>query len=96
MIGADKFFSFLEPPCSLQNNISPMIWQLFGLIQIEAGILIWVPKFRKYIAGFFAAYMLIFTLIHLWNNTYDVGGSVFMAILLLLLVWNPSFIRGKK
>lgn len=96
MIGADKFFLFLEPPCSLQDNLSPIIWRIFGVLQIIAGILIWIPRLRKYVAGFFAGFMVIFTVIHLLNGTYDIGGSVFMAILLSLLVWNPGFIRGKK
>jgi uncharacterized membrane protein YphA (DoxX/SURF4 family) len=96
MVGADKFLSFLEPPCSLMGSISPTIWNLLGVLQISAGILIWLPKFRKYVAGFFAVFMLVFTLIHLMKNTYDIGGSAFMAFLLALIVWNPGFLKGKN
>lgn len=95
MIGADKFLSFLEPPCSLEANISPIIWQVLGVLQLAAGILIWQPKFRKHIAGFFAVFMLVFSSIHLSQQTYDIGGAAFMAVLLGLLAWNPSFLRGK-
>jgi len=94
MVGFDKFFSFLEPPCSLMGSIAPIVWQIFGVLQIAAGILIWLPKFRKYVAGFFAIFMLTFTIIHLLNGTYDVGGSAFMAILLGLLAWNPNFLKS--
>ena len=96
MIGADKFFSFLEPPCSLMGEIPSIIWKVLGVLQLAAGILIWLPKLRKYIAGFFFVFMLVFTIVHLVEGTYDIGGSVFMAVLLGLLVWNPGFLRGKK
>lgn len=95
-IGADKFLSFLEPPCSMESSISPMVWRGLGVLQIISGILIWLPKYRKYVAGFFAVFMVIFTIVHLVNNTYDIGGSAFMAVLLALLAWNPSFIKGKS
>jgi len=95
-IGADKFLNFLEPPCSMMNNISPIVWKIFGVMQLSAGILIWLPKFRKYVAVFFAAFMIVFTIIHLANSTYDIGGSAFLAVILGLLAWNPSFLSGKQ
>lgn len=96
MIGFDKFYPFMEPPCSLMDNISPVVWKVFGVLQLSAGILIWVPAFKKYIAGFFMVFMLIFTIYHLIENTYDIGGAVFMTLMLGILVWDPSFLRGKK
>lgn len=96
MVGADKFLMFLEPPCSLMGSISPIIWKGLGVLQILGGVLIWLPQFRKYVIGFFFVFMLAFTIVHLTQGTSDVGGSVFMAILLGLLIWNPSFIRSKK
>ncbi len=93
-IGADKFLNFLEPPCSMMDHISPFIWMLFGVTQIIAGILIWFPKFKKPVATFFTVFMLTFSIVHLINNTYDIGGSVFMAVLLGLLAWNPTFLKG--
>ena len=96
MIGADKFLFFLEPPCSLMNSIPTIAWKILGVMQLAAGVLIWLPKYRKHIAGFFVIFMLVFTIVHLINNTYDVGGAVSMAVLLGLLTWNPTFIRGKK
>lgn len=87
MIGADKFFPFLEPPCTLANSISPIIWKILGVLQLAGGILIWIPKFQKYVAGFFIVFMLFFTIVHLTRNTYDVGGSIFIAFLLGLLIW---------
>ncbi len=96
MIGVDKFLAFMEPPCSLESEISPMVWKALGVLQLASGILIWIPKYRKHVAGFFAVFMVVFTIVHLIENTYDVGGAVFMAVLLGLLVWNPGFIRGKK
>lgn len=96
MIGADKFFAFLEPPCSLMGNISTTVWSILGASQIVAGVLIWMPKYRKYVAGFFAVFMLIFTVIHLIQNTSDFGGSLIMGLMLALIAWNPKFIRGKN
>jgi len=96
MVGADKFLSFLEPPCSLMSNISPVVWKSFGVLQLAAGILIWVPKFRKYVAVFFMVFMVVFTIYHLTKSTYDIGGSTFMAVMLGLLVWNPGFLRKKN
>ena len=96
MIGADKFFAFLEPPCSLEDSISPIVWKVLGALQVVSGILIWLPKFRKYVAGFFFVFMLIFTAVHIVNNTYDIGGSVFMAGMLGLIIWNPDFLNWPK
>jgi len=62
MIGADKFLLFLEPPCSLMSSIPPTIWKMLGVLQLIAGV-------------FFAVFMLVFTIIHLINDTYDIGGS---------------------
>ena len=96
MVGADKFLLFLEPPCSLMNSISPIVWKLLGVLQLAGGVLIWLPKFRKYVTGFFFVFMLFFTIVHLVNNTYDIGGAVSMAILLGILFWNPDFLNGKR
>lgn len=92
MIGADKFLAFLEPPCSLANSISPIAWNVLGVSQLISGILIWSPKYRKHIAGFFAVFMVVFSIVHLTQSTYDFGGAAFMAVLLGLLAWNPSFL----
>ena len=96
MIGADKFLAFLEPPCSLMDSVSPLVWKIFGVLQIAAGILLWFPKFTRYVAGFFFAYMVFFSIVHLTQNTTDIGGAVFMAVLLGILVWDPAFLRAKK
>ncbi len=96
MIGLDKFFNFLQPPCSLEDSISPSVWLVFGVLQIAAGVLIWIPKYRKSVAGFFFVFMVIFTIVHLIDQTYDIGGSTSMAVLLGLLLWNPGFLGGKK
>lgn len=96
MIGADKFLSFLEPPCTLEANISPTVWQILGVLQLASGILIWLPKFRKHVAGFFAVFMVVFTIVHLSQGTRDIGGAASMALLLSLLAWNPSFLGGKE
>ncbi len=95
MIGADKFLSFLEPPCSMETSISPIVWKGLGMFQLVAGILLWIPKYRKPIASFFAGFMFFFTIVHLFNNTYDIGGAASMAVLLGLLVWNPGFMGDK-
>lgn len=92
MVGADKFLAFLEPPCSLMESIPAAIWKVLGVLQLVAGILIWSPKYRKYVAGFFTVFMLFFTIVHLTQGTTDVGGAAFMAVLLGLLVWNPGFL----
>ena len=93
LVGVDKFVGFMEPPCSLMNRFSPGVWKLLGGLQCAAGIFIWVPKFRKYVSGAFAIFMLVIIIFHLTENTYDIGGAVFMAILLGLLAWNPGFLR---
>ncbi len=93
MIGADKFFSFLEPPCSLEENIPATIWILFGLLQVASGVLIWSPRFKKHIAGFWAVFMVVFIIVHLVMQTYDIGGAIFMAVLLGILVWDPPFLK---
>lgn len=90
MVGLDKFLSFLEPPCSLENHISPMVWRGLGVLQFASGILIWLPRIRKQVAGFWVVFMLIFTIMHLTQQTYDIGGSTFMAILLAVIVWKEG------
>lgn len=95
-IGADKFLNFLEPPCSMMDSISPIVWKILGVLQLVAGIIIWLPKWRKPVAGFFTVFMLVFTIVHLVNGTYDIGGAASMAVLLALLAWNPDFMDGKK
>ena len=96
MIGIDKFFSYMEPPCSLEDSIPSIVWTLLGGLQLIAGVLIWMPKYRKYVAGFFFVFMVVFTIVHLIEQTYDIGGSIFMAVLLGLLVWDPTFLKGKN
>lgn len=96
MIGTDKFLAFLDPPCSLMSTISPAIWKGLGVLQLAAGVLIWLPRFSKYVIGFFFVFMLFFAAVHLTQRTYDVGGAVFMALLLGLLLWNPGFMQVKK
>lgn len=96
MIGFDKFYAFLEPPCTLQASIDPSDWKIFGIMQVAAGILIWFPQIRRYVAGFFTIFMLVFTVYHLSAGTSDIAGAIFMAVLLGLLTWNPQFINGKK
>jgi len=90
MIGADKFLHYLEPPCSLMDEINPLVWKVFGVLQLLTGILIWLPNWRKRLSLFFASFMLTFTVIHLLKGTSDVGGSAFMAVLLGLITWNPK------
>lgn len=96
MIGADKFLSFLQPPCSLESSIPSVIWSILGVLQIASAILLWLPKYRKHVAGFFSVFMLVFTLVHLSQGTYDIGGSAFMSLLLGLITWNPSFLSGRS
>ena len=95
MIGFDKFNPFMDPPCSLRENISPTLWKVLGGLQLTAGILIWFSNLRKYVAGFFVIILLFFTLYHIKENTYDIGGSIFMLVLLGILLWNPTFLQGK-
>jgi len=96
MIGADKFLSFIEPPCSLQDDISPIVWRIIGVLQMAAGILLWLPKFRKFVVGFFFIFMIVFIGVHLSQGTKDIGGAAFMAVLLGVLVWNPPFLNDKN
>jgi hypothetical protein len=95
MIGLDKFFNFMDPPCSLQDSIPPLVWKGLGAFQLASAFLLWMPKYRKLVAGFFCVFMIIFSIVHLTQNTYDIGGAAFMAILLGLLVWNPDFLHKK-
>jgi len=44
MVVADKFLFFLEPPCSMMDSISPMVWKALGVLQIAAGVIIWLPQ----------------------------------------------------
>lgn len=94
-IGLDKFLNFLEPPCSIMGSIPTTIWKGLGVIQIAGGILILIPKLRRPVASFFFCFMLFFTVFHIINSTYDIGGSAFMAGLLAVLVWNPGFLGAK-
>jgi len=96
LIGLDKFFSFMEPSCSLMDSVPVLVWKILGIIQLVSGILIWLPKYRRYVAGFFCVFMIVFILVHLAQQTYDIGGAAFMAVLLGLLVWEPKFMVGKK
>ena len=96
MIGSDKFLGFLQPPCSLESSISPLIWRVLGVFQFMSGVLLWLPKYAQHVAGFWAVFMLVFTTVHVTQGTYDIGGSFFLAVLLGLLVWSPKFIAGGK
>jgi len=93
MIGLDKFFEFLQPPCSLNDKVSLIAWKAIGVAQIISGVLIWKHPYRKYIVGFFFVFMIVFSMIHLSQNTHDIGGSTFMAVMLGLLLWHPPFLR---
>jgi uncharacterized membrane protein YphA (DoxX/SURF4 family) len=78
------------------DGISNSVWMFLGVLTIVGGILIWVSALRKYVAGFLIIYMLFYTGVHISKATYDIGGAIFMTVLLGLLLWNPSFIRGKE
>ncbi len=93
-VGADKFGIFIDPPCSLMGEIPILLWHGIGILQMAAGILIWFSTYRKYITGFFLIFILVFSTVHISQNTFDIGGALFMATLLGLLVWNPRFING--
>jgi hypothetical protein len=95
LIGIDKFMSILEAGCSLQHEIPGPVWKVLGVIQLFSAFLIWSSKYRKYIAGFFFVFMLIFIAVHLSQQTYDIGGAALMAVLLGVLVWNPSFLSAR-
>ncbi len=95
MIGVDKFLGFLEPPCTVMEDIPVGIWKAIGVVQVIAAFLIWQPKFRRSIAGIFLALMIFFIVKHLMSDTTDIGGAVFMGVLCALLLWSPSFLRGK-
>ena len=95
MIGADKFLNFLEPPCSLMGSVPPLVWSVLGVLQIITGVLLWMPKYRKYLAGFWMVFMFIFTVVHLSQSTTDYRGALIMGVILGLLVWNPNFIKSK-
>lgn len=96
LVGVDKFLNFMEPPCSLMDTINPTMWKVLGVIQIAGAILTWLPKYRKTVATFFLGFMSFFTVYHLINGTYDIGGSVFMMVLSGLIAYDPEFLRGKK
>lgn len=95
MIGADKFLNFLEPPCSLSEAIPYWLWMFFGVLQLAAAVLIWLPGYRRAVALFFMLFMAFFTLVHLSQGQTDIGGSSFMAVLLALIAWNPRFLGGR-
>ena len=95
MIGFDKFLNYLEPPCSLESSIPALLWKILGALQIVSGVLIWQSNYRKHIAGFWSVFMIIFTLVHLSQGQSDIGGALFMAALLGILIWNPDFL-GKR
>lgn len=85
MIGFDKIFGYLQPPCSLQHLIPTAILTVLGLLQVISGILLWFPAYRKHIAGFWAVSMVVFSVVHIGQSTYDIGGSAFMAFLLVII-----------
>jgi tryptophan-rich sensory protein len=89
------FLNFMKPPCSLMDEIHLVLWKVLGILQLISGVLIWRPKYTKYVSGIFFVFMLIFTIVHLVYNTYDIGGALFKVLLLGLLTWNPEFIRKK-
>ena len=47
MVGFDKFFAFIDPQCSLKDNIPTSLWKLLGGLQIAAGILIFEAKRQR-------------------------------------------------
>ncbi len=93
IIGADKFLHFIEPPCSLMSAIHPIIWKSIGIVQIIAGVLIWAPKYERFIVGFFCVFKGVFSLVHLSLGTYDVAGSLFLFALLAVLIWKPEVLK---
>jgi len=77
------------------GSVPPAVWKGLGVLQLAGGVLIWLPKIRRLVAGFFVLFMLFFIVVHLVYGTYDVGGAASIAVLLGLVVWNPSFLSGK-
>ena len=89
MIGVDKFFGFLQPACTLQSDINPIVWKAIGIIQISFGILAWNIKWRKSVAWMILGLMIYFSIRHLTAGTNDIGGAVFMGVLAIMIIWNP-------
>ncbi len=91
MIGVDKFMAFLTP-CNIMASIPTTLWHIIGVLQIAAAFLIWLPRFRKIVAGFFLCLMIYFIVRHLMEGTYDIGGAVFLGLICGLLLRNGKTI----
>jgi len=96
VLAADKFLHFLKPPCSLEETFSQNVWMMIGYVYIAAASLLWHKKIGKRVAIIFAVVMIAFSIWHLVNDTYDIGGALFMALLLGLIAWKPEFLTRQK
>lgn len=88
MIGLDKFLVFLEQ-CSLFSSINPTTLKVIGITQILMGISVWNVKWRSSVAWLILGLMVYFIIRHIVEGTYDIGGAVFMALISILIIWDP-------
>ena len=94
VFGADKFLKFSHS-CSLEQTSNDIVWKIIGVIEIAIGMSLLL---NKYVSYFLSLAIVVFTIgiiSHLNQNTYDIGGAVFLLIYaIVLLYFNKGIIMG--
>lgn len=90
ILGIDKFFQFIPESCTLLEDASKTMMYSLGVIEIVLAFFLFVGKFTKKILLAIVLLMAWATLMHFMNDTYDIGGAVFLGIIALL----PLFIKS--
>ncbi|MGK0363468.1 MAG: hypothetical protein ACI85O_000513 [Saprospiraceae bacterium] len=95
IIGIDKFFDLLQL-CSLMKNISKQTVIIGGIIEIALGILVLLRIQLIPILYLTALMMGAGVVVHLINNTYDIGGAFLLMCYALGLVCFHESLTEKK
>jgi len=80
ILGLDKFLKLMPVACTLMTDASDTILYIIGGLEIVLGILLFLGKFTKGILIAVVLLMLWAIGMHLINETYDIGGAVFLAV----------------
>ena len=90
ILGIDKFFTFIPAACSLLTEATTSMSYSLGVIEILLGILLFAGKFTKTILIFVVLLMISAIIMHLMNDTYDIGAAIFMAIIAIIPLVLPT------
>jgi len=90
VLGMDKFFLFIPDSCTLLVDAPKSMLYTLGVIEVVLGILLCLGKYTRTILVAILVLMISAIVMHMVNDTYDIGGAVFLILLVLIPLMLPA------